>query len=457
MSGIATAIIGSAVVTSYASSKAASKAASATSAAAQIGAEAQEEASRLGIDEQRRQFDSIVQTFAPYIEAGNIAISGDPMGMLGRERRLQNLLTPVLSDQQAVSSAFNLILGRPPSTEDLDFYTARLNEGVSREELVNQIAGSKEGLARIALPEGASQEEFAAKLNAFNAAKDRALAEVTQRPATQDIVKQGFAEYLGRAPSEQDIQFYSQRIDSGLSPQEFFGQLQFSEEGSQFDQRLQSRGLTPYLNVGAEMLPRLQEFAAVGTDALKQQRALAGLDGPEAQQAAIAQIEAGPGFQALTRQGEEAILQRASATGGLRGGNVQAALAQFRPTLLNQFIEQQYGKLGGLTNLGGAATEQLFKTGVGGQELLARLGQASAANQAAGATTLGTGIAGSLGQIGTAQANRAGTIGAAQSANAIAQAQALGNFGQSIPNALIMSRFLAPPPAPGTMYLGGGI
>ena len=444
MSAIATAIVSSAFVTSVASSKAASKAASATSAAAEVGAETQAEASRLGIDEQRRQFDSIVQTFAPYIEAGNIAISGDPMGMLGRERRLQNLLTPVLSDQQAVSSAFNLILGRPPSTEDLDFYTARLNEGVSREELVNQIAGSEEGRARIALPD-------------FNAAKDRALAEVTQRPATQDIVKQGFAEYLGRAPSEQDIQFYSQRIDSGLSPQEFFGQLQFSEEGSQFDQRLQSRGLTPYLNVGAEMLPRLQEFAAVGTDALKQQRALAGLDGPEAQQAAIAQIEAGPGFQALTRQGEEAILQRASATGGLRGGNVQAALAQFRPTLLNQFIEQQYGKLGGLTNLGGAATEQLFKTGVGGQELLARLGQASAANQAAGATTLGTGIAGSLGQIGTAQAGAAGTIGAAQSANAIAQAQALGNFGQSIPNALIMSRFLAPPPAPGTMVLGGSI
>ena len=444
MSAIATAIVSSAFVTSVASSKAASKAASATSAAAEVGAETQAEASRLGIDEQRRQFDSIVQTFAPYIEAGNIAISGDPMGMLGRERRLQNLLTPVLSDQQAVSNAFNLILGRPPSTEDLDFYTARLNEGVSREELVNQIAGSEEGRARIALPD-------------FNAAKDRALAEVTQRPATQDIVKQGFAEYLGRAPSEQDIQFYSQRIDSGLSPQEFFGQLQFSEEGSQFDQRLQSRGLTPYLNVGAEMLPRLQEFAAVGTDALKQQRALAGLDGPEAQQAAIAQIEAGPGFQALTRQGEEAILQRASATGGLRGGNVQAALAQFRPTLLNQFIEQQYGKLGGLTNLGGAATEQLFKTGVGGQELLARLGQASAANQAAGATTLGTGIAGSLGQIGTAQAGAAGTIGAAQSANAIAQAQALGNFGQSIPNALIMSRFLAPPPAPGTMVLGGSI
>ena len=444
MSAIATAIVSSAFVTSVASSKAASKAASATSAAAEVGAETQAEASRLGIDEQRRQFDSIVQTFAPYIEAGNIAISGDPMGMLGRERRLQNLLTPVLSDQQAVSNAFNLILGRPPSTEDLDFYTARLNEGVSREELVNQIAGSEEALARTNLPD-------------FNAAKDRALAEVTRRPATQDIVKQGFAEYLGRAPSEQDIQFYSQRIDSGLSPQEFFGQLQFSEEGSQFDQRLQSRGLTPYLNVGAEMLPRLQEFAAVGTDALKQQRALAGLDGPEAQQAAMAQIEAGPGFQALTRQGEEAILQRASATGGLRGGNVQAALAQFRPTLLNQFIEQQYGKLGGLTNLGGAATEQLFKTGVGGQELLARLGQASAANQAAGATTLGTGIAGSLGQIGTAQAGAAGTIGAAQSANAIAQAQALGNFGQSIPNALIMSRFLAPPPAPGTMVLGGSI
>jgi hypothetical protein len=57
----------------------------------------------------------------------------------------------------------------------------------------------------------------------------------------------------------------------------------------------------------------------------------------------------------MTQQGENAILQNASATGGLRGGNVQAALSQFRPQALNALIEQQYGRLGGLAQLGQAS------------------------------------------------------------------------------------------------------
>jgi hypothetical protein len=52
------------------------------------------------------------------------------------------------------------------------------------------------------------------------------------------------------------------------------------------------------------------------------------------------------------QQGEEAILSKASATGGLRGGNVQGALAQFRPAMLSKLIEDQYTKLGGMTTLG---------------------------------------------------------------------------------------------------------
>jgi hypothetical protein len=89
----------------------------------------------------------------------------------------------------------------------------------------------------------------------------------------------------------------------------------------------------------------LAPYVAVGQPALQQQQAFLGLQGPEAERAAIERIQGGETFQALSRQGEEAILQRASATGGLRGGNVQAALAQFRPALLNQLIDQQYSRL----------------------------------------------------------------------------------------------------------------
>jgi hypothetical protein len=140
----------------------------------------------------------------------------------------------------------------------------------------------------------------------------------------------------------------------------------------------------------------LKPYTEAGLPALQQQQAFLGLQGPEAERAAIERIRGGETFQALARQGEEAILQNASATGGLRGGNVQAALAQFRPQLLSSLIDQQYSRLGGLTSLG----------------------QQSAA---------GVGTAGQA--MGTNVANLFGQQGAAQAAGAIGQAKA---YGQTI-------------------------
>jgi hypothetical protein len=131
----------------------------------------------------------------------------------------------------------------------------------------------------------------------------------------------------------------------------------------------------------------LEPYVTGGTEAFKQQQALVGVQGPEAQRAAISAIEQGHAFQALTEQGENALLQRASATGGLRGGNVQAALAQFRPQILSQLIEQQYGQLGGLAKFGqasaagtGAAAQE---TGANVAQLLAAQGAATAGGQMA--------------------------------------------------------------------------
>jgi hypothetical protein len=92
----------------------------------------------------------------------------------------------------------------------------------------------------------------------------------------------------------------------------------------------------------------------------------------------------------LQQQGENAILQNASATGGLRGGNIQGALAQFRPALLNQALEQQYSRLGGMT----------------------QLGQRSAAGVGAAGMETGTNISNLLGQQGAALAG--GELGQAK-------------------------------------------
>jgi hypothetical protein len=171
------------------------------------------------------------------------------------------------------------------------------------------------------------------------------------------------------------------------------------EQRRQFD-ALQAI-LKPYVEVGAPAMARYQAYGEAGPKAFEQQQALAGVLGPERQAAAIAEIEQGGGFQARVRSGEEALLQRASATGGLRGGNIQAALAQFRPQMLEQEIERQYGRLGGFSDIGRETEANLLK-----------IGQASAAGVGAQGITTGTNVANLLAQQGAAQAG--GEIGQAK-------------------------------------------
>jgi len=129
----------------------------------------------------------------------------------------------------------------------------------------------------------------------------------------------------------------------------------------------------------------LKPYTEAGVPALEQQQAFLGLRGPEEEQAAIERIRGGETFQAMARQGEEALLQRASATGGLRGGNIQGALAQFRPALLNQALEQQYSRLGGMTQLGQRSAAGVgaagMETGTNVANLLSQQGAALAGGE----------------------------------------------------------------------------
>ncbi len=167
--------------------------------------------------------------------------------------------------------------------------------------------------------------------------------------------------------------------------------------------------LAPYVQAGKPDLT--QPYIGAGPGALQAMQGLAGLRGAGEQQAAINQIKQGAQYQELARQGEEAILQNAAATGGLRGGNVQAALAQFRPALLNQLIESQYGKLAGLTSLGSTSAENLLRLGQASAAGTAAAGQQSAQN--IGNLMVGQGQALAAGQIGAAQAQAQGAAGIA--------------------------------------------
>jgi hypothetical protein len=128
----------------------------------------------------------------------------------------------------------------------------------------------------------------------------------------------------------------------------------------------------------------LKPYTEAGVPALQQQQAFLGLQGPEAERAAIERIRSGETFNALASQGEEALLQRASATGGLRGGNIQGALAQFRPQMLAGLIDQQYSRLGGMTALGQQSAAGVGSAGMQTGENVANLMGQAAAAQAGG-------------------------------------------------------------------------
>lgn len=128
----------------------------------------------------------------------------------------------------------------------------------------------------------------------------------------------------------------------------------------------------------------LSPYVTAGTNALGAQQDLIGLGGADKQQAAIAALQNSPEFQALSQQGQNAILQNASATGGLRGGNTQAALGQFQPALLSQLINDQYSRLGGFTSLGQNAAAGVGNAGMHvGDQVTGLLGQQGAAQAGA--------------------------------------------------------------------------
>lgn len=178
--------------------------------------------------------------------------------------------------------------------------------------------------------------------------------------------------------------------NTGAAAQTQAAQLGIEEQRRQFD----------------AMRKLLDPYVTAGTGAMTGQQDLLGLNGMQAQQGAISGIQSSPQFAAMQKQGNDAILANASATGGLRGGNVQGALAQFSPSLLSSLIDQQYQRLGGMT----------------------QMGQASAAGVGAAGMQTGANVTNLLGQQGAAGAGAALASGRADAQFINSASGAFGNF-----------------------------
>jgi hypothetical protein len=189
------------------------------------------------------------------------------------------------------------------------------------------------------------------------------------------------------------------------------------------------------VNQQQQMLEAFQKVLApyvnAGTGALTAQQNLLGLNGNDAQQSAIAALQSSPQFQALKKQGEDSILANASATGGLRGGNVQGALAQFSPALLAQIIQQQFGNLGGIASNGENAAAGVGNAGLQTGQNIANLFQQQGAATAGGQIAQG-GVArqgfGDLLKLGSTLAGFGGLGDIGTPAGATPQMVASGQF-----------------------------
>lgn len=150
----------------------------------------------------------------------------------------------------------------------------------------------------------------------------------------------------------------------------------------------------------------LAPYVDVGTRANAGQADLIGVNGNDKSAAAIQQLQQGPQFTAARRLGETGILQNASATGGLRGGNVQGAIAQFDEGLLGQIIQQQFGNLGALSTLGENAAVGTGNAAVSTGGANAALAQGSGGANAGGILGAQAGVNGGINGI----INAAGVI-----------------------------------------------
>ena len=130
----------------------------------------------------------------------------------------------------------------------------------------------------------------------------------------------------------------------------------------------------------------LQPYRDAGSDAIAAQRAMMGLDGAAAQQQYVDMVANMPEYQTMLGEANRNMLAQGSATGQLRGGNIQRGLGLLAPEIFNNVYQNYYGNLGALAGAGmGAATQ----TGQFGTTAASNMGNAQlGAAQAMGNSVL---------------------------------------------------------------------
>lgn len=148
------------------------------------------------------------------------------------------------------------------------------------------------------------------------------------------VVGAGALGYLGAKESAS-----ASKEAAGISAQSQMAQLDYLKEINKLPQQYKEAALT-----------RLNNLYGSGSE------------GDIAQSEMINRAKTSPLYSEIMgglKLGEDAILRNASATGGLRSGNAQSALADYSTRLSNQALLTAYNdQLGGLNRLAGLSTNE---------------------------------------------------------------------------------------------------
>jgi hypothetical protein len=101
----------------------------------------------------------------------------------------------------------------------------------------------------------------------------------------------------------------------------------------------------------------------LGNSAIGEYGDLTGANGADKWAASLAALQSDPLYKSLYSNGQEALLQGASATGGIRGGNTEDALAHFGADTLSSTLQQRLQQLLAAIGIGTQAKGAI--TGVG--------------------------------------------------------------------------------------------
>lgn len=104
-------------------------------------------------------------------------------------------------------------------------------------------------------------------------------------------------------------------------------------------------------------------FREGGLQGLERLLTLMGFNGTDDQNTGLLALRESPMFQRRYQAGEDAVLANASATGGLRGGNVNRSLYNLGEDTFAATLNDELTRLYGLTGIGTGATDNLAALG----------------------------------------------------------------------------------------------